>query len=144
MTTSTILQEPAAGTTVEKKDEIAVPRVTRIFSGLIMLGVLLQATLAGGYLAGRLSIEVHGFIGESLALLGLIVLVAGIVGRRTVCESGTALAARICLFIAIIAAIGLGEMAHHGMRDSLMLHIPLALIILGLADGLRRAARRKS
>lgn len=142
MTTSTILQETAAGAAIEKKNEIAAPRVTRFFAGLIMLGVLLQATLAGGYLAGRVSIELHGYIGESLALVGLIVLVAGIVGRRSVREPGATLASRIGLFLAIVAAIGLGEMANHGMRDLLMLHIPVALIILGLADGLRRATRR--
>ncbi|HEX6939109.1 MAG TPA: hypothetical protein VF158_06825 [Longimicrobiales bacterium] len=140
METTTLPRNAAA--TAADTGRIAAPRLTRAVAGLIMLCILLQALLAGGFLAGRIPLAVHAGIGHTLGLLGFIILLAGLVGRRSAREPASTLAARITLFVAIAVTIGAGTIAHTGTRDLLMLHIPLAIFAMGIADGLRTAGRR--
>lgn len=74
--------EPAA--TGLRRPIVAAPAVTRVAALGIVLGVLAQAVLAGGFLAGRPGLRVlHEYVGYSLLAAAVLVLVAGLVGRRS-------------------------------------------------------------
>lgn len=132
------------GTTTDSRStSIAAPRLTRLLAGAIMIGVMVQAVLAGGFLAGRPALRVvHQIIGHSLGLLGFLLLAAGLIGLRRTREPAARLATRAAIFLAAAITVGAGEMASLGTRDLLMLHIPLAISIMGLADSLIRAGRQ--
>lgn len=142
---SPTLRGGAAPAGAEQSESIVAPRLTGAIAGLIMLGVMVQAVLAGAFLAGRPDLrEVHGSVGFALVFLGALVLVVGVIGRFRAREPLSRLAIRVALFLATVITVGAGEMAEHGTRDMLMLHIPLALAIMGMADHLVRAGRRSA
>lgn len=122
---------------------VAVPGLTRITAAVIVAGVLVQAILAGGFLAGRPGlVEVHMIVGVILGLTGIILLVGGLIGRRSNPEPVPVLATRTALLLALVVTLIAGMAASElGTRDLLMLHIPLAFIIMGLAGRLLRLSR---
>ncbi|SDF31627.1 hypothetical protein SAMN05660485_03075 [Blastococcus fimeti] len=110
--------------------------------GLASLGVLLQGVWAGLFLGGSddygtwASVHQHG--GEATVLLASLATVAALVwlrGNRPVLV-GTTL-----LFVLLVVELLLG-MAIDGTRTAVVVHIPLAMLLLGLAVWLPTAARR--
>jgi hypothetical protein len=123
---------------------VAAPRFTRVAGLVIALGVLTQATLAGGFLGSQPGwIDIHRVIGSILPLVGLGLVVAGLIGRRRDPEPAGLLIARIGLLLALIAEVSLGLNAG-ATRSLLILHIPFSFVIVGLAGFLasRSAASR--
>lgn len=120
-----------------RRRTVSVPRVTRIGALAVVLGILVQATLAGGFLAGRTVLrDLHGYVGNSLLVVGAVVLLAGLVGRRSTPESAAELGTRAGLLLALAVAVFAGMRASRGSADLLMLHIPVAFTVMGLASRL--------
>lgn len=142
---SPTLRSDAATAGTERTESIVAPGLTRVLAGLLMLGVMVQAVLAGAFLAGRPHLRsVHAGIGHTVGLLGILVLIVGVVGRFRTREPFSRLATRAAIFLATAFTIGSGEIASHGTRDLLMLHIPLAIAVVGMAESLRRAGRKSA
>jgi hypothetical protein len=110
--------------------------------GLTSLGVLLQALWAGLFLRrgdNGIWVQVHQHGGEVTVLLALLATVAAAVwlrGRRDLL-AGTAL-----LFVLLVVELLLG-MAIGGAPDPVVVHVPLAMLLMGLAVWLPVAARRR-
>jgi hypothetical protein len=127
---------PAGGMPVpgESTRILAAPGITRVAAVTILLGVLGQAVVAGGFLAGRAGLrQLHEYLGYSLLVIAVVVLVAGLLGHRSKPESLTAVATRVALVVAVADAVFAGMRASRGTTDLLMLHIPLAFAVTGLA-----------
>ncbi len=123
---------------------VAAPTATRVAAAAIVLGVLAQAVLAGGFLAGRPGLrDLHEYVGYTLLAAAAAVLVAGLVGRRTRPEPLTELATRAALVLALAGTILAGMRASRGSADLLMLHIPLAFAVTGLAARLILVSRTR-
>jgi len=110
--------------------------------GLTTLGVLLQGLWAGLFLGGTDDpgtwVDVHnvgGMVTVALALLATVAAVVWMRHRRPV-VIGTAL-----LLVLLVVEVGLGTAAD-GARGSLVVHVPLAMLIMGLAVYLPVLARR--
>ena len=132
---SPTLRSEAVTAAAERSEPIVAPRLTRAIAGLLMLGVMVQAVMAGAFLAGRPRLRpIHAGIGHTLGLLGILVLAVGIVGRFRTREPFSRLAARAALCLATAFTIGAGEIATLGTRDLLILHIPLAIAKIGRAS----------
>jgi hypothetical protein len=113
---------------------VVVPATTRVLATLIVVGVIGQGVLAGGFLGGREALRsVHELLGYSVLLVGLVVLVTGLVGRRRVREPALVLGNRVGLVVATAVTVFVGMQASRGVQDLLMIHIPLAFLIVGLA-----------
>jgi hypothetical protein len=124
-------------------DHRAVHPAWSALVGLTTLGVLLQGLWAGLFLrrgAGspQTWVEVHQHGGEVTVLLALLATVAAAVWLRSRRDLliGTAL-----LFLLLVVELGLG-MAVDDAGGAVAVHVPLALLIMGLAVWLPVAARR--
>jgi len=114
----------------------AYGRSTKILAGAIVAGVVVQAALAGGFLAGRATFrDLHEYLGYVLLAAGSAVLVVGLLGRRR-SEVTVRLPTRVGLALALGVTVFVGMRAGRGSSDLLMLHIPLAFGILALATRL--------
>jgi hypothetical protein len=108
---------------------IAAPRTTAILAGVLALGVLLEATFAGGFLGGHhMWKSWHEDLGNLLVLPALASLVVGLALRRREPDSASMLASRVALLILVIAAVAAG---HEG-GSLLAIHIPVAVATTGL------------
>jgi hypothetical protein len=115
---------------------------TRIAAVVVMAGVVAQATLAGGFLAGHEGWHrVHDVVGSALPLAGLVLVVAGLAVRRV--ESAQLLATRVTVFVALVVEVVAGKAAD-GTPNLLILHIPLAIVIIGGAATISTAARAQA
>jgi hypothetical protein len=111
--------------------------------GLTSLGVLLQGLWAGLFLrrgaGGRSTwVAIHQHAGETTVLLALLATVAAVIWLRARRDLlfGTAL-----LFVLLVVELVLG----YTIEDSsgaVAVHVPLALLLMGLAVWLPMAARR--
>jgi hypothetical protein len=124
-------------------DRRAVHPAWSALVGLTTLGVLLQGLWAGLFLrrgAGSQHtwVEVHQHGGEVTVLLALLATVAAGVWLRSRRDLliGTAL-----LFVLLVVELGIG-MAVDDAGGAVAVHVPLALLIMGLAVWLPVAARR--
>lgn len=106
----------------------AAARVALALTILVLLGVLLQAVLAGDFYGGAHSsaIDVHKALGPALLGPALLVVVICAARLRIAAAGQRALtaAAGTTLALAIEAALGFGSDRHPGL---LVLHIPVAL-----------------
>jgi hypothetical protein len=108
---------------------VAAPRTTAILAGILALGVLLEAALAGGFLGGHhVWKSWHESLGDLLVLPPLLSLIVGLVLRRRQHEAASVLASRIALLILVIAVVVTG---HEG-GTILAIHIPAAVGTMGL------------
>jgi hypothetical protein len=86
-------------------------------------------------------------VGGLLVLSGATLVVAGLVGRRRSREPRSLLAARVGVLLLLLVTASAGLAAGGGTRDLLMLHIPLAILSMGLSsrllDASGAAARRR-
>lgn len=115
---------------------VAAPRFTRIAAAVVALGILTQATAAGGFLGTQPGwLEIHRVVGSLLPLVGLAILAAGLIGRRRSREPASVLVMRAALFLALFAEVAIGTSAGAD-RSLLILHIPFAFVIMGLTGNL--------
>ena len=125
---------PHAPATTGTSRIVAAPMTTLVAAAGTVLGVLAQAALAGGFLAGRPGLrDLHEYVGYALLAAAAVVLVAGLIGRRTRPEPLSELATRAALVLTLAATILAGMRASRGSADLLMLHIPLAFAVTALA-----------
>ena len=115
--------------------------------------MVVQAGLAGGFLAGRQPLRgLHEHLGYGLLAAGIALLAIGLFGRRSAVT--VQLPTRVGLAVALAVTVFAGMRAGRGSSDLLMLHIPLAFAIAALAArllvtaridrrGLRRSGRRR-
>lgn len=110
--------------------------------GLTSLGVLLQGLWAGLFLSGSDDPErwvtVHRHGAEVTVLLGLLSTVAAFVWLR---HRVPVLVGTTLLFVLLVAEMMLG-IASDDSRSLIAVHVPLALLIMGLAVWLPTQARR--
>lgn len=112
----------------------SAPRVTTIAALIVMVGVLAQAALAGGFLAGHGGLRtIHMGVGMVLVVSAIVLVVAGLFPHR---ERGRRLAVRVSVLFALVLTGILGVMAGQGSRDLLIAHMPLAIVSMGLASRL--------
>jgi hypothetical protein len=110
--------------------------------GLASLGVLLQGVWAGLFMGGSDDygtwVGVHQHGAEATVALAALATIAALVWlrHRTAVVVGTAL-----LFVLLVAEMLLG-MAVDGAQWAVVVHVPLAMLLLGLAVWLPTAARR--
>jgi hypothetical protein len=104
--------------------------------GLTTLGVLLQGLWAGLFLnGGRSWVEVHQHAGEATVTLAVLAAIAAVVWLR---HRRDLLGGTVLLLVLLVVEYFLGRAG----GSSVVLHVPLALLIMGLAVWLPAAARR--
>jgi hypothetical protein len=130
--------------TTERTTELKPHPVWSALVGLTSLGVLLQGLWAGLFLrrgaAGRHTwVAVHQHAGETTVLLALLAAVAAVVWLRHRRDLliGTAL-----LLVLLVLELVLGY-AIDGSSAAVVVHVPLALLLMALAVWLPMAARRR-
>jgi hypothetical protein len=109
--------------------------------GLTSLGVLLQGLWAGLFLrrgaSGRQTwVEVHQHGAEVTVLLALLATVAAAVWLRSRVDL---LVGTVLLFVLLVLEMVLGSAA----GSAIAVHVPLAMVLMGLAVWLPLAARRR-
>jgi len=108
---------------------VAAPRTTAILAGILSLGVLLEATFAGGFLGGHhVWKSWHETLGNLLVLPPLTSLIVGLALRRRQREAASMLASRIALLILVVAVVVTGRQG----GTILAVHIPAAVGTMGL------------
>lgn len=113
---------------------VLAPRVTRTASIVVVVGVFVQAALAGGFLAGHSALtDVHMAVGIPLVVSGLALVGIGLFGRRSRREPRRVLLARIGVLTSLLGTAILGILSGAGTRDLLVIHIPLAIVGMVLA-----------
>ena len=126
-----------------RQTNAAVPRTFVRLVGLTAVGVLLQAVTAGVFVGqdGRDSwINAHGVIADVTWVLALVTAVYALrrvrpTGHRRL-WIGSAL-----LFVLALAQTGIGHLiTDAGMDGLIVVHVPLAMLIFGLAAWLSHAA----
>ncbi|MGY1744003.1 hypothetical protein [Blastococcus sp. SYSU D00695] len=109
--------------------------------GLTTLGVLLQGLWAGLFLgtddAGTW-VEVHQHAGEATVVLALLATVAAVVWMR---HRRAVVGATAALFVLLVVEYLLGSLADEA-RGNLVVHVPLAMLLMALAVYLPVLARR--
>jgi len=101
--------------------------VTFSLAALVVIGVLIQAVLAGRHIAFESPIELHGFIGSAVFALQAAIVVLVFLDRASTEVKVTALVIIGLLF----AQIGLGYAARSGGHALNAWHIPLGVLIFG-------------
>lgn len=124
-----------------------VPPVFSALVGLLSLGVLTQAIIAGKFIDGRGTkhlIDAHGLIGDILQGLALITaIVAFFVVRRI---QPALWWGSLLLLVLIAGQAAIGHAITDGGHDALItLHVPLAMLIFGVSVWLpvRSASARR-
>src|SRR3954447_12861033 len=112
--------------------------------GLTTLGVLLQGLWAGLFLrrgaAGRDTwVAVHQHAGETTVLLALLATVAAVIWLR---HRRDLLAGTALLLVLLVLELVLGY-AIDGSSGAVVVHVPLAMLLMALAVWLPMAARRR-
>ena len=114
---------------------VAAPRLTAILGLILAVGVLVQGLLAGAFMGGDHQwLAWHETLGAALVLPPLASLVAALVLWRRHPDPPAALATRVFLLVLVFVVIGTG----HAGRDLLVVHIPAAIAVVGIA--IRQAA----
>lgn len=108
---------------------MAAPRITSILAGMLGLGIVLQATFAGGFIGGRQTwLHWHQRVGDLLLLLPLVSLVIALALRRHHPERAEFVAVRVALVLLVV----LVELTGHAGGNWLALHIPAAVTAMAL------------
>ena len=102
--------------------------VENALAAVVLLGMLVQAVLAGRHIALDGPITLHGIIGSTVFVLQLI-LVAMLFLRRA---TRAAIITAGLVTVLLVAQIGLGYAAR-GSHDLVALHIPLGVALFGVA-----------
>lgn len=110
--------------------------------GLTSLGVLLQALWAGLFLRRGDQgtwVSIHQHAGETTVLLGVLAAVAALIWMR---HSRPVLIGTLVLAVLLVVELMLGY-ASDDRGGSVAVHVPLAMLLMGLAVWLPLAARRR-
>ena len=110
--------------------------------GLTSLGILLQALWAGLFLRRGdhgTWVAIHQHAGETTTLLGVLAAVAALVWMR---HNRPALIGTVLLAVLLVVELVLGY-ASDDRGGSVAVHVPLAMLLMGLAVWLPLAARRR-
>jgi hypothetical protein len=112
--------------------------------GLASLGVLLQGLWAGLFLrrgAGdsHTWVTIHQHAGEAIAVLALLATVAALIWMR---ERRDVLIGTVLFLVLVVAEVVLGYTIEDS-ANAVVVHVPLALFLMGLAVWLPLAARRR-
>ncbi|MGI8904649.1 MAG: hypothetical protein ACR2IP_13595 [Solirubrobacteraceae bacterium] len=139
----------------ERPSPAAVKSISAII-GVLFIGVLFQAVSSGIFVREQHHdglINAHSGIAYLVGLLALAALVVAVVMWRGRAGGQVVVAETAALFIAVVIQIGIGQqvgdLGKTGTHPGLLaVHIPLALIIFGLAvhisayvASIRRGAR---
>lgn len=103
--------------------------VELVFAGLVVVGIFIQAVLAGQHLVFESSIVLHGFIGSAVFAFQAIVVVLLVMDRASLELKVTA----IVIIGLMFAQIGLGYAARTGGSSLVVMHIPLGVALFGAA-----------
>jgi heme A synthase len=122
------------------------PDISPVFAaltGLVSLGILVQAFLAGEFINRdhRHSwITAHDVVATVLMVLALATAIYAVVRFRR--NAKDLMGASIALFVLLVVQTGIGHSVTDGDHDALLaIHIPLALFIFGLTVWLSITAR---
>jgi hypothetical protein len=116
--------------THERRRTVAAPRLTATLGLLLAVGVLAQGLTAGAFLQGDAQWHAwHEALGNALVLPPLISLVVALALLRRQPDTPSVLATRIILLVLAVIAIGAG----HAGRSLLVVHIPAAIAVVGIA-----------
>jgi hypothetical protein len=111
---------------------VAAPGVTAALAAALALGVLAQATFAGGFLSGHhVWMTWHENLGDFLILPPLASLFVGLVSWRHQRDTTPMLVSRVVLLAAVLALVITGYAADTS-REILAVHIPAAVATFGL------------
>ncbi len=97
-------------------------------SGLLVLLVLVQASLAGRFLFSGADIAVHGYVGNASFLLGLVALGLALAGRVADWLLGLTAMTALLMFV----QTGIGYLGRDEL-EAASWHVPLGVLIFGLA-----------
>lgn len=124
-------------------DRARALRAYSILNGLVLLGAVLQGLWAGGFighLGGAIWLQLHRFTAYTLVILALA---AAILAVRTQRRHRAVTAASAVLFVLVGVEAELGhEIADGGAGALVAVHVPNALLIMGLAAYLATTAAR--
>jgi hypothetical protein len=108
---------------------MAAPRATIVLAYLLVVGVLVEAAFAGGFVGGHHMWKVwHENLGDFLVLFPLANLVVGLALRRRHPESRSMVATRVVLLLLVVVVVVTG----HAGGTLLAIHIPAAVATAGL------------
>lgn len=108
---------------------VAAPRTTAILAGVLVLGVLVEAALAGGFLGGsHMWKSWHENLGTFLILIPLASLLVGLALYRRQPEKVSMLANRVVLLVLVVTVVVTGNAG----GSLLAVHIPAAVAMVGL------------
>lgn len=103
----------------------------RALAGIAAALVLIQAVLAGQWLAGNAAIiEVHGWLGSGTFLLTLLLAGVSLLGWRQGVFDSKPFAVSVGLALLLIAQLGLGYVGRSNATAA-SLHLPLGVLIFG-------------
>lgn len=146
---------PNPSETVEGPSPTAVRTISALV-GIVSVGVLVQAVTSGVFVREQHRqgwINAHSGVAYLVGLLALVAAVVALVMWRGKVGAPVVVAETVALFIAVLVQIGIGgqigDLGAAGSHPGLLaVHIPLALIIFGIAlhlstyvANLRRRAR---
>ncbi|MDQ3734177.1 MAG: hypothetical protein M3400_09310 [Actinomycetota bacterium] len=121
---------------------VAEPRSAafNVLVGLTTLAVLLQGLWAGIFLqdADEVWVNVHGAGAYVTAILALAATIVAVVRLRPRTDL---VVASVVLTLLILIETGLGVAVRGGTRGLTVIHVPLALLIMGMAVWLPLKAR---
>jgi hypothetical protein len=121
------------GTLEGRKRSRTLGRLTQFLAGIIVVGVVMQAAVAGGFLAGRPTFRtIHEHLGYGLLLAGFALLTAGLLGRRSQSAAALLIPTRAALALTLALTVFAGMRSSRGSSDLLILHLPLSFAILAL------------
>ncbi len=137
-----IMSRKAPGA-LERPSPAAVKSISAI-AGVLLLGVLFQAVSSGVFVREAHKdglINAHSGVAYLVGLLALAALVVALVMWRGRAGGQVVIAETAGLFLAVVIQIGIGQqvgdLGKTGTHPGLLaVHIPLALIIFGLAGHL--------
>lgn len=119
---------------IETPTHFDAPKATRsgtaetVLAIVILLGVLVQAALAGQHIALGDDIALHGYIGSAVFALQILLVVILVVRKASL----TSLVSAGTFVILLVAQIGLGY-ASRQSHDLVAMHIPLGVALFGVA-----------
>ncbi|MBO0769964.1 MAG: hypothetical protein J2P35_00745 [Actinobacteria bacterium] len=135
----TVSTEPVTG----QRSSAGAGRAFSILNGLVLLGVLLQGLWAGEFIgraAGPDWLRLHQITAVAVVILALAAAILALATQR---RHRGLVAGSAGLFVLLVIQTGIGQAISDGGEQALVaVHIPLAMLIMGLGVYLSIAAAR--
>ena len=109
-------------------------RAFSILNGLGLLGVVLQGLWAGGFighLTGTFWLQLHRITAYVVVILALAAAILAVMTQRHH-RAIAAWSTGLFVLVAVQAELG-HEISHDGERSLVVVHVPVALLIMGVA-----------